>query len=247
MENKEHFEVEKTCEVCGKTFMARKINARFCSQRCQKRAFYKNRAENMNEEDKVFNEEPTSKASNNMNSSFYGVLGGLFGVGKHGSEQEQMLTSLLAVQKDKIESSQSISLMKYQLEELTKRFDTLKAEYDTIKAAVIDLQKENDKLTKENEELAEENEKLSVESEANGNKVNQIGSIAGVALTQALMGLLPNTKLGQLMGLGGIDEPAPEKEPSMEPEALKPSVSVVPIEKEYEVEEITPPMVKQVG
>lgn len=202
MENKEHFEVEKTCEVCGNTFMARKINARFCSQRCQKRAFYKNRAENMNQEEKVCREEIKTENPSDMNKSFYGVLGGLFGVGNRGNEQEQMLTSLLAVQKDKIESSNSILLMKYQLEDLTKRFDTLKAEYDSIRTTVINLQRENDKLIKENEELVEENEKLSVESEANGNKVNQLGSIAGVALTQALMGLLPNTKIGKLMGLG---------------------------------------------
>lgn len=208
MENKDHYEVEKTCEVCGKTFMAKKINARFCSQRCQKRAFYRKRQEEEQEMDDFYNDYDLN-ARKKMDSSFYGVLGGLFGVGNRGSEQEQMLTSLLAVQKDKIESSQSISLMKYQLEDLTKRFDTLKAECDEIKKVAHQLQMDNDRLTKENEAFAEENEKLTAESEANGNKVNQIGNIAGIALTQALMGLLPNTKLGQLMGIGGEEEPTP--------------------------------------
>lgn len=234
MENTNHYEVEKTCEVCGQTFMAKKIDARFCSQRCQKRAFYRKRQAEEQERDEFY-EEYAESNRRNMDRSYYGVLGGLFGVDNCGNDQEQMLTSLLAVQKDKIESSQSISLMKYQLEELTKRFDTLKAEYDNIRASVIDLQRENDKLVKENEELTEVNEKLSVESEANGNKVNQIGNIAGVALTQALMGLLPNTKIGKLMGLGEEEQEQEQGSTVSLEESPKP---VVVREEEFSVEEV---------
>lgn len=243
MENNNHYEVEKTCEVCGKTFMAKKINARFCSQRCQKRAFYKKRQEEECQRDDYYDDyEENSRRE--MDRSFYGVLGGLFGVGNHGCEQEQMLTSLLAVQKDKMESSQSISLMKYQLENLTKQYEEIKAELSEVKSHAKELQSENDKLTKENEKLSAENEELSQSAEANSNKVNQIGSIAGVALTQALMGLLPNTKLGQLMGFGGMGEPDNEDIPPTDV-SVRPSISTVPNENGVEVEEMSPHVVKQ--
>lgn len=70
--------------------------------------------------------------------------------------------------------------------------------------------------------------------------MSQIGSIAGVALTQALMGILPNTRLGKLMGIGGMEEPVNEDIPPTENVSVKPSVFAASNENGVEVEEMTP-------
>lgn len=105
MENK-HFEVEKICEYCGNTFVARKENTRFCSQRCQKRAMNIKKQNQMEEEldyeDNDFEPERQRPADMYGTEDYVGVLGGLFGVHRQGSQQEQMLNSLLAVQKSQI-------------------------------------------------------------------------------------------------------------------------------------------------
>lgn len=74
--------------------------------------------------------------------------------------------------------------------------------------------------------------------------MSQIGSIAGVALTQALMGILPNTRLGKLMGFGGMGGPDNEDIPPTDV-SVRPSIPTVPNENGVEVEEMAPHVVKQ--
>lgn len=244
MDNK-HFEMEKTCEYCGNTFTARKENTRFCSQRCQKRAMAikkQNEMEDQDYEQTDFESRGQSEVDCSGNADYYGVLGGLFGVQAHGSQQEQMLTSLLAVQKNQIESNQSISLLKMQMDSMSKELDSLRQENQKLRSSEDRLRSENDSLSRQLEDVMSENEKLSEEVEKSGDKMNQIGNVAGMVFTQALMGILPQTKIGKLMGLGGADEntaslqqESNEREPSTAPR-VRPSVS--PVDEPFEVEAV---------
>lgn len=234
MENK-HFEMEKTCEYCGNTFIARKENTRFCSQRCQKRAMAIRKQTEMEDQDYEetdIESERQGHANMDDNQDYFGVLGGLFGVRNQGSKQEKMLTSLLAVQKSQIESNQSIALLKMQMDTMSKELESLRSENNRLRDSEATLKSENDRLCRENEELSSENEKLTDLAEECNNKTAQLGSLAGTVLTQALVGLLPHTKVGRLMGFGSDDEVT---SPQVSGDVSAPCVSVSPVVQKEEI------------
>lgn len=236
MENK-HFEMEKTCEYCGNTFLARKETTRFCSQRCQKRAMNlkkQNEQEDRYYEEDDFEFERERKTRANDNGDYFGVLGRLFGVQSQGSQQEQMLCSLLAVQKNQIESNQSIALLKMQLDSMSKELESLRSENGQLHTSESTLKEENERLSRENADLTAENEKLSELAEESKDKMAQLGNIAGSVLTQTLVSLLPHTKIGKLMGFETGDE--------TEMPQVEENTSVIPLDQNASVEPVCQPV-----